>query len=161
MLDNFKMNGIKFIRYNPLNDEHFDCLKEFDRDERENDYYPDWKDILNSYINNYNNNDDMVYLLKSNNDFIGICTIDLDEENRAVIAIGILSKCNPIMCNQVRGTIVKYLQENGVVEVAEYLKINEENDLDTWTKKGFKVTPVGSTGYFEIKHIENNISIRR
>ena len=30
MLDNFKMNGIKFIMYNPLKDEHFDYLKEFD-----------------------------------------------------------------------------------------------------------------------------------
>ena len=161
MLDNFKMNGIKFIRYNPLKDEHFDYLKEFDIDERENHYYPDWKDLLNSYINNHNDYNDVVYLLKTNNDFIGICTIDIDDENRAVIAIGILAKCDQIMVNQVRGTIIKYLQENGILEVAEYLKLTEEKDLDTWSKKGFKVTPVGNTGYFEIKHIENNINIRK
>ena len=100
-------------------------------------------------------------MLKTNENFIGICTVDLDEEARAVIAVGLLSKCNSLLYNQVRGTIVKYLQDNDILDVAEYLKFKEKNELDTWVRKGFKVTPVGNTDYFEIKYLEENKNIRK
>ena len=112
MLDNFRMNGIKFIKYDPLNKEHFVYLQEFSIDEKKHNYYPCWQDFLSAYINNNANNNEIVYLLKTNENFIGICTVDLDEEARAVIAVGLLSKCNSLLYNQVRGTIVKYLQDN-------------------------------------------------
>ncbi len=161
MLDNFRMNGIKFIKYDPLNKEHFVYLQEFSIDEKKHNYYPGWQDFLSAYINNNANNNEIVYLLKTNENFIGICTVDLDEGARAVIAVGLLSKCNSLLYNQVRGNIVKYLQDNDILDVAEYLKFKEKNELDTWVRKGFKVTPVGNTDYFEIKYLEENKNIRK
>ena len=51
MLDNFRMNGIKFIKYDPLNKEHFVYLQEFSIDEKKHNYYPGWQDFLSAYIN--------------------------------------------------------------------------------------------------------------
>lgn len=161
MLDNFRMNGIKFIKYNPLNEEHFVYLQEFAIDENKHNYYPGWQYFLSDYINNNTNGKDIVYLLKTNENFIGICTLDLDEEDRAVIAVGLLSKCNPLLYNQVRGTIVKYLQDNGINDTVEYLKIEDKKELENWYKKGFKVTPIGNSSYFEIKYLEENKNIRK